>query len=95
MTDLYDWFLVFATLGYIDKENNPKQVPFDFITHGDSEKITMQGYEAMCAYAEKHALEFIGEDNIQKLTAVVVHSISHLGRMSKEEFEGTKNANNV
>lgn len=95
MTDLvptpkHYWFLVFSTIGYVDKDGKYFQVPFTFITFGDNANINRNAYLDMTVYAQKHGIEFLGgEEKVQKITSVEVHSISNLGYMTKEEFEGT------
>lgn len=97
MTDLvpanspkHYWFLIFSTIGYVDKNGKYFQVPFSFVTFGDSANINRNAYLDMAVFAQKHGVEFLGgEDKVQKITSVEVHSISNLGYMTKEEFEGT------
>lgn len=89
MTNPQHFFLVYSIIGYKNKKNENLQAPFTFITFGPSENINRKAYLDLAVYAQKHAITFLGEDQVSEITSVEVHAISHLGFMTKEEFEIT------
>lgn len=87
MSEPQHYFLVYSVIGYKDKQGTSFQAPFTFVTFGANRNINRKAYIDLAVYAQKHSIEYLGEDKVSEITSVEVHAISHLGYMTKEEFE--------